>query len=151
MGENPLPTLGQSTNADDFEENSQGNRFFKSTSQAMILTTTPPSMIMPTSTVSKSIITSSTSLPRVTSEDEKEDQMDISTTTSETLVKSENSPTTQKESTTRKGSVNHEENESKAQSTQRPIVTQEKVTQDPTMGTIEVHANSDSIESSIDS
>ena len=109
-------------------------------------------MIMPTSTVSKSIITSSTSLPRVTSEDEKEDQMDISTTTSETLVKSQNSPTTisKKESTTRKSSEN-EENESKAQSTQRPIVTQEKVTQDSTMGTIEVHANSDSIESSIES
>ena len=169
LGENLLPTLGLSTNADDVlssEENTMG-RFFKSTSQPMILTTTPPSMIMPTSTISASITgasqSSSSSLPRVTSEDEKEasNQMDMST--SETLVKSENSKNTfSKDRTTTKSSivsVAADPNETKAQSTQGPstssseiLVTQEMVTQDSSsIGTIEVRSNSDSIESSIES
>jgi len=169
LGENLLPTLGLSTNADDVlssEETTMG-RFFKSTSQPMILTTTPPSMIMPTSTISTSITgasqSSSSSLPRVTSEDEKEasNQMDMST--SETLVKSENSKNTfSKDRTTTKSSIVSvavDPNETKAQSTQGPstssseiLVTQEMVTQDSSsIGTIEVRSNSDSIESSIES
>ena len=51
LGENPLPTLGASTEA--YEENTM--RFFKSTSQPLMITTAPPSMIEPTS-VTKSTI-----------------------------------------------------------------------------------------------
>ena len=152
LGENPLPTLGQSTNADDVLVENTG-RFFKSTSQPMILTTTPPS-IMPTTATSTSDIKASqslsSSLPMITTSEDENDEASnpMSLTASETVEKSET-----KEVTTTKVSLSTNEEPVEAKATEGPTQSKKLATKEVTSTEPidEGFSNSDVIESSIES